>query len=143
MKNPIAVCDNNLDCEPKIANHRLLAAATKWGLVVFVARHEHQKSATPNRVYEAVAWAWRFFLCNRRRMMTKPRANKANTNAYSSGSGMTWLLTMIRTEPLDCAAKRGFPLLPLPRLFKVPAKKSPIGLFKMLAPTQAEDCPLE
>ena len=31
LKIQSAFADNNLDCEPKIANHRLLATATKLG----------------------------------------------------------------------------------------------------------------
>ena len=58
--------------------------------------------------------------------------------AYSSGSGMTWLLTTTRTEPLEFAANQALGLLR-----NVPAKKSPIGLLMMPAPVQAEDCPLE
>ena len=59
--------------------------------------------------------------------------------AYSSGSGMTWLLTITRMEPLEFAAKLG----DVDELLKVPAKKSPMGLLRMPAPVQAEDAPLE
>ena len=59
--------------------------------------------------------------------------------AYSSGSGMIWVLKTTRIEPEEFAAN-----VPVPdRLLKVLAKKSPMGLFKMPEPTQAEDCPLE
>ena len=70
--------------------------------------------------------------------MTKPKAKRLKMRAYSSGSGMVWRLMTTRTEPPEFAAKKGLGL----RLLKVPVWKSPIGLFKMPEPTQAEDCPL-
>ena len=58
--------------------------------------------------------------------MTKPSAKRPKMRAYSSGSGIIWLLTITRTAPLDCAAKLGAPTAA--RLLKVPVKKSPMGL---------------
>ncbi len=69
-----------------------------------LAAQTAKKSASPNQVYEvAVCWR-RFFFWKWRRKRTKPKANKPKTRAYSSGSGMTWLLMTTRTEPPEFAA---------------------------------------
>ena len=73
---------------------------------------------------------WRCFFWKWRRKTTKPSAKRPKMRAYSSGSGMTWLLTTTR-NPLVFAAKK-----PPENLLKVPAWKSPMGLFKMPEPAQ-------
>ena len=75
--------------------------------------------------------------------MTNPSANKPKTSEYYSISEMMALLTVIRTDPLEKASNQDTHELPILILWKVPVKKSPMGLFKMPEPTQSEDALLE
>ena len=75
--------------------------------------------------------------------MTNPSANKPKTSAYYSVSEMMALLTVIRTDPLEKAPNQGTHELPVLILWKIPVKKSPMGLLTKPEPTQAEDALLE
>ncbi len=105
-----------------------------------LAAQTAKKSASLNRIYE-VAAAWRrCFFCifwKWRRRMTKPKANKPNTRAYSSGSGMVALWKR-KVTPLP--AKFGFRFA---QLFTFPVTKSLTGLFiNKPDPVQEDACPL-
>ena len=80
----------------ELASNPLPRRLRSWGVVVFVARHKHQKSATPNRIYKAVPWR-RFLLYSpamkenktqrnqTKRLLFRFRNNRASINAKQTG----------------------------------------------------------
>ena len=81
-----------------ITNHRLLTDRWLWAQVPVVGY---------------AATDWHLFCIRRRWTNTKPSANKPNTRAYSSGSGMIWLLTTRHMEPVAFAAKKFHQRIPI------------------------------